>query len=1016
MRKLLLLWVGCLLLCAQLQAQDRTITGKITDDKNSPVQNASVIVKGSTIGTTTDVNGDFRLTVPASARAIVISSVGMAQQEVTLGTRTTFNVTLRVDDRDMQEVVVVGYQARKKRDEAGAISSIRGDDIENIPNPSLDKALQGRAAGVVVQANNGIPGGAINVRIRGTGSFQAGNQPLYIVDGVQMNTRDDASFTQSNPLAFLNPNDIESIDILKDAASAAIYGAQASNGVVIITTKKGKAGKTKFNFNTYFGIAQPLQMLDILNAQEYAAVRVEAIVNGSATGTVTPQAAKRTFLTNDVRITTPVTITEKQLDSIIAGLPTYDWQDAAFQNGMIQNYELSASGGTDRSTFRLSASYNTQEAVITKADFQRGTVKFDLTNKATDRLTIGTSLNLSTFTQDLPFAIEGSFLGSPGFASSTQLPTSPIYNPDGTFAGVPPNNLPGILNQNVIAVAAFNKGFQRTNQAVGNVSLDYKIRPWLTFRSFFGLDYRLVQGKLFRDPRTPDAFVRKGLGQVQSTWNTNILTTQTLNFNHAFAEKHRVDGLLGFEYRKENNEGISASGDGFPTFEFTTLNTAANAVSVGEFWSGFRRIGVFANVNYNYDSRFIISGIVRYDGSSRFGADNQYGVFPSIKLAWNLANEKFLSNQNWLNNLKLRVSWGQTGNDQIGNFDALGLYGGGLVYNGAGGITFNQLANPGLQWEKNQTTNLGIDFGLFNNRINGSVELYQKLTKDLLLPQQVQWTTGFSSFIQNVGSIENKGVEVTLGGALLKSRARDGFNWNVNFVFAFNDNRVKSLYNNLQEIPGDPGTRVGRRLGSIFTQKYAGVNPATGRPMWYDTLGNLTYLVQARDRVYVGDIQPEYSGGLSNTITYKGFSLDVFFQYEYGRLAQDQQVNFLIENVSRLNHVQDVFEKRWTTPGQLTAFPRQNINSSEQKGSGALSGDRTWFKGDYVRLKNVTLSYDVPTSISGRLKLSSARLYVQATNIWTFSDWYGYDVEFIGTGLGIVPQSKNVTVGIQLGF
>jgi TonB-dependent starch-binding outer membrane protein SusC len=1014
MRKLLLLWVSCLLLSAQLLAQDRTISGKITDDKGSAVQNASVIVKGSTVGTTTDVNGDFRLTVPASAKTIVISSVGMLQQEVDLGSRTTFNISLRADERDMEEVVVVGYQQRKKRDEAGAISSVRGKDIENIPNPSLDKALQGRAAGVVVQANNGIPGGAINVRIRGTGSFLAGNQPLYIVDGVQMNVRDDASFTQSNPLAFLNPNDIESIDILKDAASAAIYGAQASNGVVIITTKKGKAGKTKFQFNTYAGIAQPLKMLDILNAQEYAQLRVEAYLNSSPT--VTPISAKRTFLLNEVRISTPTTITDKQLDSIISGLPTYDWQDAAFQNGIIQNYELSASGGNDRTTFRLSASYNMQEAVVTKADFRRGTVKFDISNKATDRLTITSSINLSNFQQDLPFAVEGSFLGSPAFAASTQLPTSPIYNPDGTFAGVPPNNLPGILNQNVIAVAEFNTGYQRTNQAVGNIALDYKITPWLTFRSFYGLDYRLLQGKLFRDPRTPDAFVRKGLGQVQSNWNTNILTTQTLNFNHSFADRHRVDGLVGFEYRSENNEGISAAGDGFPTYQFTTLNTAANPVSVGEFWSGFRRMGVFGTVNYNYDSRFIVSGTLRYDGSSRFGEENRFGIFPSVKVAWNIANEDFMARTNWINTLKLRLSWGQTGNDQIGNFDALGLYSGGLVYNNAGGITFSQLANPGLQWEKNQTTNLGLDFGFFNNRINGSLELYQKLTKDLLLTQQVQWTTGFSGFTQNVGEIENKGVELTLGGALVKSRGRDGFNWNVNFVFAFNDNKVKSLYGGLKELPGDPGTRVGKRLGSIFTQKYAGVNAATGRPMWYDTLGNLTYQVLARDRVYIGDAQPEYSGGLNNTLTYKGFTLDVFFQYEYGRLAQDQQVNFLIENISRLNGVQDVYERRWTKPGDVTGFPRQNSVGTESKGSGALSGSRTWFKADYIRLKNVTLSYDIPTSISGRLKLASARLYVQATNIWTMSDWYGYDVEFLGTGTGIIPQSKNVTVGLQLGF
>lgn len=1014
MRKLLLMWAGCLLFCTAILAQNRTISGKVTDSKGSPIPNASVVIKGTTTGTTTNQEGDFQLNVPATARALVITSVGMAQQEVALGTRNTFTITMAIDERDMQEVVIVGYQQRKKRDEAGAISTVRSKEIENLPNPSLDKALQGRAAGVVVQANNGIPGGAINVRIRGVGSFSAGTQPLYVVDGVQMNTRNDAGFTQSNPLAFLNPNDIESIDILKDAASAAIYGAQASNGVVIITTKKGKAGKTKFTFNTYAGIATPLQKLDILNAQEYAQLRTEAYLNGNPT--FTPLVAKRTFLLNEVRITTAATITEKSVDSIIANLPTYDWQDAAFRNGLIQNYEVGASGGNEKTTFRLAASYNTQQAVVTKADFRRGTAKFDLTNKATDRITLNTSLNISSFNQELPFSVDGSFLGNPAFAASVQLPTSPIYNPDGTFAGIPPNNLPGILNQNIIAVAEFNKGFQRTNQAVGSISADFKITPWLLFRSFYGLDYRLVQGKLYRDPRTPDAFVRKGLGTVQSTWNTNLLTTQTLNFNQTFNDVHKLDGLVGFEYRMETQEGISGSGDGFPTFQFTTLNTAANPVSISEFWSRFKRMSVFGTVNYSFDNRYVVSGILRYDGSSRFGANNRYGLFSSIKAAWNIDNEKFMASNNWISTLRLRASWGQVGNDQIGNFDGLGLYGGGLVYNNSGGITYSQLANPDLRWEKNETLNLGVDFGFFNNRINGSVELYQKLTKDLLLPQQVQWTTGFSSFIQNVGSIENKGVELTLGGELFKSRVPGGFNWNVNFVFAYNDNRVKSLYNGLKELPGDPSTRVGKRLGSIFTQQYAGVNPANGRPMWYDSLGNITYQVLARDRVYIGDIQPEYSGGFNNVISYKGFSVDVFFQYEYGRMLQDQQVNFLIENISRLNAVQDVYQKRWTTPGQLTSFPRQNSVGTESKGSSATTGSRTWFKGDYIRLKNVTLAYEVPTSISGRLKLSSARLYVQATNIWTLSDWYGYDVEFSGTGLGIIPQSKNVTVGLQLGF
>ena len=1014
MRKRLLLIVGALIISWQLAAQDKTLSGRVSDANGAPIPNASVLVKGSTVGTATKTDGTYSITVPSSAKILVFSAVGVASIEVPIGTELTIDVTLRADDRSLTEVVVVGYQARRKRDEAGAISSVRGKEIENIPSPSVDKALQGRAAGVLVQSNNGIPGGAVNVRIRGIGSFNAGTQPLYVVDGVQMNTRSDAAFTQSNPLAFLNPNDIESIDVLKDAATAAIYGAQASNGVVIITTKKGKAGKTRFTFNAYWGQASALQKLDVTNSQEFAQLRYEALQNASPLSS--PLAIKQQLL-NELRVPITGITTEKSADSAIAALVTYDWQDAAFRNGAIQNYEIAASGGNDRSTFRVSASYSFQEAVVTMADFGRGTVKFDLQNKANDKLTINTSVNLSSFNQDLPFAVEGSFLGSPAFASTAILPTNPIYNPDGSYAGVPPANLAGVLNQNIIAVADFNTGYQKTNQVVGSISLDYKFASWLTFRSFYGLDYRIVQGKLYRDPRTPDAFVRKGLGQVQSNWNTNFLTTQTLNFVRNINDRHRIDGLLGFEYRNENNQSITASGDGFPTFQFTTLNTAANPLTVGEFETGYKRMGVFGSVNYNFDSRFILSGIIRYDGSSRFGEDNKFGTFPSIKAAWNIDNEQFMQRQSWISTLRIRASWGQTGNDQIGNFDALGLYGGGPVYGGSAGITFSQLANPNLKWERNETINFGVDFGFFaGNRLNGSIEVYQKTTKDLLLTQPLQWTTGFGGIALNTGEMENRGIELTIGGTILKSSAAGGFSWNSNFVFTYNKNKIKSLYGGLQELPGDPTTRVGRTFQSVFVQQYAGVNPATGRPMWYDTLGNLSYQVQARDRVYIGDQQPEFWGGWSNTFAYKGFTLDIFFQYEYGRLATDGQISFISENIARLNMIQDVYEQRWTKPGQVTSFARQHSAGTESKGSGHQSGSRNWFKADYIRLKNVILSYDVSTRLINKLRLTNARFYVQATNMWTYSDWYSYDIEFLGAGTGIIPTSKNVTFGVQLGF
>jgi len=1026
MRKLVLLLCGFLLVVGQLAAQTRTISGKVTDANGNPVPNASVTVKGTRAGTTTNANGVFSLALPPNAEALVISGIGMASQEIKLGSSNSYDVSLQQQSRGLEEVVVTGYQTRRKKDEAGAISTVSGKTIENLPNPSLDKALQGRAAGVLVQSNNGIPGGNINVRIRGTGSFLAGNQPLWVVDGVQLNTRSDANFTQSNPLAFLNPNDIESIDILKDAASAAIYGAQASNGVVIVTTRKGRAGKTRFNFNAYWGQAKPIQKIEVFNSQQMYQLRLEAVANNNNLP-VNDLSQKRAVLT-EFRVPGASAFTEKQADSAAAALPTYDWQDEAFQTASIQNYELSASGGNDRTTFRVSGSYSFQEAIVTKSDFKRGTLKFDLSNKATDKITINTSLNLSTFNQQVPFSVDGSFLGSPAFSSALIYPFNRIYNADGTYAGMPPANLAGILNQNVIGVNDFNEGFSRTNQLIGNVSLDWKLTPWLTYRPFFGLDYRLLQGKRYTDPRTPDGFANKGLGQVESEWNTNFLTTHTLNWLFNINQKHKIDGFVGYEYRAENQESIFTSGQGFPTFQFRTLNSAATPNTSQEFFTGYRRQSVFANVNYNYDGRYILSGILRYDGSSRFGEDNQYGWFPSIRAAWNLDNEAFMADNYWINTLRARASWGVTGNDQIGNFDALGLYGAAAPYAGNAGITFTQLSNPALSWERNQTVNFGLDFGFFKNRLFGSVEVYDKLTKDLLLSQPVQWTSGFASITRNLGQIQNRGIELTFGFMPIKSSAPDGFDWTSSFVFTYNDNRVKSLYVDpstgvdLQELPGDPSTRVGRPLNSVFTQEYAGVNPATGRPMWYDINKNITYQPQLADRVYIGDQQPDYFGGLTNTFTYRGFTLDIFFNYEYGRWAQDGQINFMLENIGRFNGVLDVYNNRWTTPGQITSFPRMRSAGAEPKGSPAGTGSRTWFKADYIRLKNVTLSYDINPDITRKLKLNSARFYVTGTNLWTYSDWYSYDIEFFGTfnntvqGTGIIPQSRNIIFGIQLGF
>jgi TonB-linked SusC/RagA family outer membrane protein len=922
-------------------------------------------------------------------------------------------VALESDITALGEVIVTGYGTQPKREVTGAVSSVKGDAIQNLPLQSFDRALQGRAAGVQVRSSNGLPGGAVNIRIRGVGSVNAGNEPLFIVDGVQLNNQSNAAFTQSNPLAFLNPNDIESMEILKDAASAAIYGSQAANGVVIITTKKGKQGKAKFEFNAFSGETQPMKYLDVLGGSEWYAMRRDAFINS---GVANPEA---NALNNMGRLPSNwTTLTRPALDALGLALPTYDWQREVMGAGRLQNYEMSVSGGDDKTTFFLSGSYNYQEASFRPVDFERGTVRVALTHKATDRLSIETNINLSTFQQNVPFAVEGSFLGNPAFSASAVLPHNAIYNEDGTYNTA----IAGVLGQNVVLVNAYNSGLQRTNTAVGNLITNYKIANNLSFRSLFGLDYRLLQGDNYRDPRTPDGAGVIGRSSVQSDWRTRFITTQTLNWNKTFNGVHNVSGILGVEYLSETREGISGAGIGFPTFQFRTIQSAATPESITGFWTGYRRASAFASANYDYKKKYLLTLTARYDGSSRFGANNQYGLFPSIRLGWSLVEEEFLKNSSAISEMKFRASYGLTGNDQIGNFDARGLYGGGGNYSGSAGIVPSSLANLDLGWETNNTTNLGLDFGFFENRITGSVDAFDRRTKRLLLSQPILWINGFGGISNNVGELQNRGIEFELSTVNID---KGGFRWNTSFNITKIDNQILSLYSGLKFLPANPGIAVGQPVGrsgegAIFAAQYAGVNPATGRPMWLDINGNITYLPLAADRRYVGSSLATVFGGFNNNLSYKGFELTSFFTYEYGGLVTDGQYSFLRENGTRLtlNALREVNDRSWKTPGQITDIPRNLTTNAgnETRGSSRNSGTAALLKSDFLRLSQLTIAYSFQPSLVSKIGLTRARIYAQGVNLWTYTDYPGYDPEFTGAGTGQIPLTKSYTLGVQIGF
>jgi TonB-dependent starch-binding outer membrane protein SusC len=1025
MKKVLLLGLMLLFVGAAAFAQGRVVTGTVTSGEDRlPLPGASVVVKGTTIGAATDLDGKFSLNVPEGSNVLVFSFTGFVDQEVSLGNRTQVVVELQPDLASLEEVIVTGYGTTPKREVTGAVSSVKGELIQNLPMQSFDRALQGRAAGVQVRSANGLPGGAVNIRIRGVGSINAGNEPLFIVDGVQLNNQSNASFTQSNPLAFLNPNDIESMEILKDAASAAIYGSQAANGVVIITTKRGKQGKARFEFNAFGGSTEPMKYLDVLGGDEWYQSRKLGNLNGGAVERTAAFNALNSMLHPNQRPADFANLTLEQLDAFGNSLPTYDWQREVMGTGRIQNYELSVSGGDDKTTFFLSGSYNYQESSFKPVDFERGTVRLALSHQANSRLNIETSLNLSTFQQNVPFSVDGAFLGNPAFSASAVLPHNAIYNEDGTFN----TSIGGVLGQNVVLVNAYNSGLQRTNTVVGNIVGNYKILDNLVFRSLFGLDYRLLQGESYRDPRTPDGAGVIGRSSNQSDWRTRFITTQTLNWNKTFNSVHNVSGIFGLEYVSETREGLSGAGIGFPTFQFRTIQSAATPESITGFWTGYKRAGAFISGSYDYKKKYLATFTARYDGSSRFGENNRYGLFPSIRVGWNIVEESFLKNSEAVSDLKLRASYGKTGNDQIGNFAARGLYGGGGNYAGQAGIRPTSLANLNLGWESNVTFNLGLDYGFLSNRITGSLDVFDRRTKDLLLDQPILWTNGFGTIANNVGELQNKGIEFEVTTINID---KGGFRWNTSFNFTYIKNQIVSLYDGLQFLPANPGLAVGQPVGnpandqvsapgSWFVAQYAGVNPATGRPMWYDINGNITYQPLAADRQYNGSNLATTFGGLNNTFTFKGFELTAFFTYEYGAIVSDGQYNFLRENGTRLalNGLSVVNDRKWTTPGQITDIPRDVTTNggNEARGVGRNSGSAALLKADFIRLTQLTFAYNFSPTLVRNLGLTRARIYAQGLNLWTYADYPGYDPEFVGAGTGQIPLTKNYTIGVQIGF
>ncbi|MBO0929513.1 SusC/RagA family TonB-linked outer membrane protein [Fibrella aquatilis] len=1037
-------WLLLLLFSVPVLAQDVAITGSVTSsDDSSPLPGVSVQIKGTTRGTTTDATGNYRINVPANGR-LVFSFIGYDRQEIAVGNRSTINLVLQRNTNDLSEVVVTGYGGTiNRREFTGASSKVSGATIQNIPVGSFDKALAGRAAGVQVTSANGVPGGAIQIRIRGVGSISAGSDPLYVVDGVQLNTTNNSNFTSSNPLAFLNPNDIENIEILKDAAAASIYGSQAANGVVLVTTKRGKAGKTQITLNYYKGIADPIKKLNVLNTQDWIKLRTENLINAGTSAEAARNSILQTLRVISVpNAANPFNLPATVSDADVANLPTYDWQDAVYKQGKTDNYELSLNGGNEKTRFFVSGSYYTQSANILNVDFVRGTLNSTLTHQINSKLSVEQTLKLSTITSRGQFGSPngGSFLGAAAFSSPLILPSIPIFNADGSYYGTPASGgIPGILNQNIVQVSELNDIRANINQFVGSISLNYKVTDNLTIRPFASLDYRSTRGRNFSDPRTADGINVRGRIQDQLNENKNFLTNITANYNKLFGGKHEITALLGAEYRSDINENLATRAINIPTADFKYANAAALPESIVGGWTGYRKGSVFGNLKYNFSRKYDLSFIGRLDGSSRFGANNRFGFFPSVSGAWLVSEENFLKGNRYVSDLKLRASFGTTGNDQLGslfnasNFPGLGLVSPGFDYNGAAGFAPSQLANPDLKWETNETINLGLDFGFFSNRVTGSVDVFQRTSKDLLLPFNLPFTSGYSTIARNAGEVQNRGIELEINTVNVRMGQ---FQWKSAFNITSIVNKVTKLYPGIVPLNNPDSTLLlsytdfygvgrnailGRPLQPQYTTDYAGVNPATGRAMFYDYAGNITYRpLVPRDQKYFGTELPKFYGGFNNTFIYGGLSLDFLFQFDYGRRSFNSQTSFLAENAGRnFNALQETFDRRWQKPGDITDVPRAYNANVEPQSVSNMGGTRTLEDASYLRLKQVTLSYDVPAVFVSKIKASKARIYVQGANLITYTNWTSYDPEFLNFGSGnsgLVPNSKTYQAGINITF
>lgn len=968
MRKNYLLLLFFSMFISSVWSQSLQVTGKVTSaTDDSPIPGVTILIRGTQKGTTTDVNGAFKLDASANS-ILVFSFVGMKQLELPVNGQAKLNVRLEEDKINLGELVVVGYSTTSRKLISGSIGLVNGDEIKSAPLRTIDGVLQGKSAGVVINQNSGTPGGQNSIKLRGGSSINASNQPLIVIDGVPVITGSFGQIGYSgqeiDALSDLNPNDIESFTILKDASATAIYGARASNGVILITTKKGSLQKTDISLNTSYGW------------QSIPAERIPELMNAAQW--------------NEYKGTT------------VEGIDT-DWMKEILQVAPTSNNELSVSTGNNKTRLFISGSYFKQDGTVKSTSFDRYSGRMNVDHKITENLTIGGSASMSYSKNK---RVEGDQTLFGPLPNALSIPAIyPVYNADGSYNEDGPY-------ANPVAIINETQNIAYTNRNGGNVYLEYKCKNGFTFTSKWSADIYSLREHEYDPINTRQGAKYNGLGIEGNSYVSNLVSSNVLQYSTTLMEKHNLEGLVGYSTEKYARRNSYIEAIDFPNEKLQYITSAGTIRAASTTALDRGMSSYFGQFKYNYLYKYILTLTARADGSSKFGANNRYGYFPAASFAWRLAEEKFIKKYSWINELKVRASIGLTGNDGISDFSSLGLYGGGFNYGGVSGTAPIQLPNPDLKWESTLQKGIGFDLGIFDDRLSLNVDLYMNKTSDLLLDRPIPSSTGYTSITANIGDLENKGIEVMLNTKNIKG----AFTWNTSFNIAANRNKVLKL-NNGQPITdqGRGGNWVveGEPIGVFYGYRCLGVDPTTGNLVYEDISrdGELN----SDDLTKIGDPNPDFTAGMTNNFSYGNFDLSVFLHSMIGNDIFNGTWIYLQSGTGEDNQTTAML-RRWMKPGDITDIPREGDT---------YKSSRFIENGSFMRIKNVTLSYSIPASVLSKVKLKSLRIYASGQNLYTFTTYTGMDPEvnyysndnvIMGTDFFTYPQSRTFMIGLNAGF